>query len=335
MKRLLVILLLGSIVALSGCGNVMQGIADLFKGSSSVAQKEGNAATEGSEARVHVADADGDGIPDMQDECAGTPGNTLVDAMGCPVTLYLSLTLPSDERSAALTPQAAAAVERIGVLLDENSAAHVRIEGHTDSSGDPVVNQYLSEQRAKTIKDAIVSRYGIAPERIEAVGFGASRPLVSNYSEQGRARNRRVQITVNGYYSTNVTYVALQDPTDVHFALGASNLGKADAKAVAELADVLRKNSNVRALIEGHTDNIGDQLKNMELSKQRAGSVRDMLVVQYNIAPDRLETKGFGDTRPVADNATEQGRFQNRRVTITLQKPEQSSRAMRYSLPGA
>jgi len=71
--------------------------------------------------------------------------------------------------------------------------------------------------------------------------------------------------------------------------------------------------------VEGHTDSMGDDAYNMRLSEQRAGSVRDFLVENYaQFTAGQFTVRGFGETRPVADNSTEEGRGQNRRVELRV-----------------
>jgi OOP family OmpA-OmpF porin len=70
--------------------------------------------------------------------------------------------------------------------------------------------------------------------------------------------------------------------------------------------------------IAGHTDNSGDSASNLALSQQRADSVRNYLV-QQGVAPGMLVAKGYGDTRPVASNDTDEGKFRNRRIEFTVQ----------------
>lgn len=69
--------------------------------------------------------------------------------------------------------------------------------------------------------------------------------------------------------------------------------------------------------IDGHTDNTGDAASNLQLSQQRADAVRDYLV-QQGVDPTGLHSKAYGDTRPVASNDTEQGKFRNRRIEFTV-----------------
>ncbi len=86
-------------------------------------------------------------------------------------------------------------LERLADLLQNNPTLAIRIEGHTDNVGRPEDLQRLSEQRAQAIRDFLIVR-GIATERVEAVGFGASRPVNDNSTEELRAQNRRVEIRV-------------------------------------------------------------------------------------------------------------------------------------------
>jgi OOP family OmpA-OmpF porin len=87
---------------------------------------------------------------------------------------------------------------------------------------------------------------------------------------------------------------------------------------LSEIADFLKATPGSSALIEGHTDSIGSDSYNFRLSKQRAISVKKSLV-KFGLSRDRISTKGYGPTRPVADNATSEGRQRNRRaVTIVI-----------------
>ena len=84
------------------------------------------------------------------------------------------------------------------------------------------------------------------------------------------------------------------------------------------VADII-KQRNIRVEISGHTDSSGDPKKNMTLSKQRAESVRSFLIKQGCDA-SLLIAKGYGATRPIADNETDEGKQQNRRVELQFLK---------------
>ncbi len=85
------------------------------------------------------------------------------------------------------------------------------------------------------------------------------------------------------------------------------------------MADVMAGEPDMSILIEGHTDSRGDPRMNLELSQQRADAVRRYLVLR-GIAPDRLEAIGFGDTAPIADNASAAGRRANRRIVFRVKE---------------
>lgn len=95
--------------------------------------------------------------------------------------------------SAELEPESDAALAGVARMLASHPDWSLTIEGHTDSIGGAASNQGLSERRAEAVRAALVSRYGIAASRLAAKGFGATRPLESNATVEGRARNRRVE----------------------------------------------------------------------------------------------------------------------------------------------
>jgi outer membrane protein OmpA-like peptidoglycan-associated protein len=97
--------------------------------------------------------------------------------------------------TANLVPPAVATLDRVADLLRESPNATITVEGHTDSTGVPADNLRLSRERAAAVKSALVAR-GIAPERITTSGYGQDRPIASNDTAEGRARNRRTDIVL-------------------------------------------------------------------------------------------------------------------------------------------
>ncbi|GEO11024.1 OmpA family protein [Segetibacter aerophilus] len=83
---------------------------------------------------------------------------------------------------------------------------------------------------------------------------------------------------------------------------------------IKEIASVLKENPTVKIKVVGHTSNDGDAAANMELSKQRAAAVKDLIVKEYGIDAANISTDGKGITQPIADNKTKEGKAQNRRV---------------------
>jgi len=76
-------------------------------------------------------------------------------------------------------------------------------------------------------------------------------------------------------------------------------------------------NPTWKLTVEGHTDNIGGDAYNLDLSKRRSAAVKQVLASRYHIAPERLATDGFGSSRPADTNETLEGRARNRRVELT------------------
>lgn len=86
-------------------------------------------------------------------------------------------------------------LERVVVLLNANPSMTIEIAGHTDNIGDDLVNNKLSNERAKAVKTFLESK-GISPERIVAKGYGKTKPVASNANDEGRQRNRRVEFLI-------------------------------------------------------------------------------------------------------------------------------------------
>lgn len=101
----------------------------------------------------------------------------------------------------------------------------------------------------------------------------------------------------------------------ISFETGKADLDLSGQKAVAEIAKAI-KDSNINLVIEGHTDDVGDDKANMVLSEKRANAVKQTLAVVHGIDETRLETKAFGETKPRVADKTEEGRKANRRTTI-------------------
>ncbi|MFC7524368.1 OmpA family protein [Parapedobacter sp. GCM10030251] len=102
--------------------------------------------------------------------------------------------------------------------------------------------------------------------------------------------------------------------TGILFDTGAAKLKPESAGVLKAIAAVLTQHPDIRVRIVGHTDGVGDENTNLELSERRAAAVSEVLQAEYHIDGSRLETGGKGEAEPVADNQTAAGRAQNRRV---------------------
>jgi outer membrane protein OmpA-like peptidoglycan-associated protein len=106
------------------------------------------------------------------------------------------------------------------------------------------------------------------------------------------------------------------DLPGVYFEFASARLRTESDAAIAEVASVLRSHPDWKVRLEGHTDSVGSAEANLELSRARAGAVRQAVIDRLGGGADRLEAIGFGLTRPRESNDTPEGRARNRRVEI-------------------
>ena len=118
-----------------------------------------------------------------------------VTRMGDNITLNMPSNITFALNSADLNSQFFSALEGVGVELKEYKNTVVEIAGHTDSSGSDEYNRTLSQRRAQAVASYLTSQ-GVKSERLITVGAGESHPIASNDTEQGRASNRRVELTI-------------------------------------------------------------------------------------------------------------------------------------------
>ena len=105
---------------------------------------------------------------------------------------------------------------------------------------------------------------------------------------------------------------------DIHFATNSANLDKASLFVLDNFVEFLKENPSIKIEIYGHTDNIGEAQKNLELSQRRADVVRKYLIFN-GINPNRIvKVLGFGETKPIATNSTPEGRAKNRRTEFVI-----------------
>ncbi len=136
-------------------------------------------------------DTDGDGVPDYLDKCPNTPKGATVDARGC--WTYAAVVM-YDFDSAEIKSEAYPMLDEAVSILKKNPEIKVEIDGHTDNRGSAAYNLNLSERRAKAVMKYFVDN-GVESQRLTTKGFGFTRPATSNDTEQGRAKNRRVELT--------------------------------------------------------------------------------------------------------------------------------------------
>jgi len=105
------------------------------------------------------------------------------------VTLYINF----DTGKSIIRDESKPVIDQIVQMMKSNPDLKIGVEGHTDNVGTPASNKTLSEARAKSVVSAIVAR-GVSADRLSPAGFGQDKPIADNNTEEGRAKNRRVEL---------------------------------------------------------------------------------------------------------------------------------------------
>ena len=202
-------------------------------------------------------------------------------------------------------------------LRPELSEAYAGIIiGHTDSTGNPDYNMQLSKRRAQAVADYVIST-GVDPRKLRVLGRGANDPIAPNDTPENRAKNRRVDIVVIAEPRALDT---VRFPSVALFSRRSAEIteqGKQVLEKNRAASEELLSRANYIEVV-GHTDDVGDDAYNMDLSEQRARAVRDYLVTKMGVDPSKIVTVGAGETMPVASNTTDAGRAENRRVDVMV-----------------
>ena len=112
---------------------------------------------------------------------------------------------------------------------------------------------------------------------------------------------------------------AVRVELDVKFDFDKADVKQDSYSDIENLAEFMKQYPQTATTVEGHTDSVGNAAYNQKLSERRAAAVRDTLVNQYGVEANRVNAVGYGKDRPVADNATSEGRAINRRVEASVE----------------
>ena len=147
---------------------------------------------------AEIVDSDNDGVPDQIDQCPGTLAGLATDNRGCAAESAQTLRLDGvnfETNSAILTADARDTLRRVAEALRGEPNLRAEIAGHTDSTGADDYNLRLSQQRAESVREFLVSE-GVEASRLVARGYGETQPVADNSTTTGRALNRRVEFRV-------------------------------------------------------------------------------------------------------------------------------------------
>jgi len=175
--------------------NDMDGVLDIVD---SCPNEPGPASNHG----CPVRDRDGDGITDDIDQCPDVPG---MAPTGCPKKVLVVKTGTQIEIKQQINFETNKAkikgslsleiLDQVGAVMKSNPELRIIIEGHTDNVGVAAKNLKLSDDRANSVRAALIER-AVDPSRLEALGYGQSKPIASNKTKKGRAANRRVEFNI-------------------------------------------------------------------------------------------------------------------------------------------
>ena len=139
-------------------------------------------------------DNDKDGVINEYDQCMTTPAGRVVNESGCMYVVQLHVNFETNKANVASTYNDK--IKEVVDFMNDNKKYSVVLEGHTDSRGSMKYNQTLSEKRATAVQNVLVND-GISANRISTMGYGETKPVASNDTKEGRAKNRRVEASFN------------------------------------------------------------------------------------------------------------------------------------------
>jgi OOP family OmpA-OmpF porin len=140
-------------------------------------------------------DSDGDGVPDSADRCPDTARGVAVDEYGCPREPVILRGVEFATNSATLTEGSRPILNAVADDLKKHPMVQVELQGHTDSRGADAYNLELSQRRADSVRDYLISQ-GLDARRLQARGYGETQPIADNATKAGQAENRRVVMKV-------------------------------------------------------------------------------------------------------------------------------------------
>jgi len=229
-------------------------------------------------------DSDGDGVIDSKDSCPNTPSGVAVNSIGCPLDSDGD-GVTDDNDSCPNTPR--------GVQVGTNGCP-------LDSDGDGVTDD--KDRCPNTPRGAAVNSEGCQPDS-DGDGVYDSVDACPG-TPAGQAVNEKGCHTIFSLEGVN-------------FATDSAELTSAAEAELGRAIQALAENPGINIRVEGHTDSRGSESYNQSLSEKRAQTVFDYLVMK-GVDRGRLSVKGYGENSPVADNATKEGRAQNRRVDLVV-----------------
>jgi OOP family OmpA-OmpF porin len=145
---------------------------------------------------TYDVDSDNDGVIDRLDDCADTPVGFAVDDKGCSIIEFKFGGVNFEPKSFELTEESKLILDEAAITINASPEIQkIEVQAHTDYKGSGEANLKLSEKRALSVRDYLVSQ-GVRENRLVAKGYGESLPIADNKTVEGRAKNRRVELKI-------------------------------------------------------------------------------------------------------------------------------------------
>jgi OOP family OmpA-OmpF porin len=287
-----------------------------------------------------MPDEDMDGVSDKKDKCSGTPKGVLVDESGCPLDRdqdgtadYIDkcpdvkglsslngcpdadndgITDENDrcpQNAGSLTNKGCPDTDLDGVVDIDDQCANTKAGYKVDATGCPMDND----------KDGLVNEEDRCPEFAGPVALKGCPDGDGDGVSDIDDRCPKVKGTIENKGCPEIAKEDVKKITmiagQIYFETGKATLKKESYAQLDALVTILNKYPEANLTIEGHTDNVGGDEYNMDLSQRRTDSVKAYLMSK-GILESRLKAIGFGETKPIADNTKASGRAKNRRVEL-------------------
>ena len=218
----------------------------------------------------------------------------------------------------------------VGTFLAKYPGTTAVIEGHTDNVGTEEHNLTLSKERAQSVVTFLVEKDHVDRSRLSAVGYGWTRPIADNATDEGKRQNRRINAVVScvtDLEGLTVKPARITMALELEFDLLKDEVLPEYRNELRKVASFMKANPSVTATVEGHAGKIKTtEASAMEISKRRADNVVTYLVDNFGVERSRLTAEGFGKTRRYAYSDTKEGQQENRRVNIIINYPSSAKK---------
>ena len=302
-------------------------------------------------------DSDGDGVKDSKDECPETPAGTKVDSRGCPVADYAKPSNDDDSDGVKNRYDECPNTPRGTPVNDRGCPVVERAPKSNDDDGDGVKNRYdecpntppgtkVDDRGCPVVErvpksndddgDGVKNRYDECPNtppgtKVDDRGCPVATPKI-NYNndsndDDGDGVPNSIDKCPKTYGpSSNYGCPVVQEEAKrrldyavrgIYFETAKADIKPESYKVLNDIVAILQEYKDYDVRLGGHTDAIGTDGYNLQLSEARIISVKNYFISK-GVASGRFDARGFGESRPAATNATVQGRAENRRVEIQL-----------------